>query len=600
MVRRLLITTALEETWSDDESVLFLGEWCRLYERQARWSAMDAVVLPYHWDDRLKLQADFVYVSGLYERLLTKLADRLNQIHGVRRSVRYWRILIGPWLGCFVHMLFDRWECIRRAVDEYEPATTVVLTGDDALFVPQDMADFTRLIRTTGDEWNHRMYAMILQRFPTVRRVDRKSTPPAKTDLGKKSRMTLRRRTRRWSVRWISGAARWLARDTDAVLIRTYLPLRAELTLQLRFGQWPQYWRGERTPDFEMEPDSRQWKLQGVGDSEFERAISEFIPRQLPTAYLEGYSRINESIRKSQWPRQPRLIWTSNAHWADDVFKAWAADKADEGTRLVIGQHGGHSGTGKLSFLEDHEMAICDRYLSWGWSEPCSDRVVPVGQLKMKHPMGVDHGSQPDALLVTMGIPRYSYWMYSSALAGQYLDYLDDQYAFVEALPITIREQLVVRLYTGESIEPSWNQSARMRERLPDVRFDDGHSPIADLIRQSRLFISTYNATTFLESFSMDVPTVIFWNPAHWELRDSAIPYFEELRESGIFHETPQSAARHMAAVWDDVNGWWKSPEVRGALRRFTERYSYLPDNLLDRVGDTLRNEGAGVVPPQA
>ena len=54
-MKRLLVTTALEETWGDGEPALFLGEWCRLHSRENHWSKMDAEVLPYHWDDREKL-----------------------------------------------------------------------------------------------------------------------------------------------------------------------------------------------------------------------------------------------------------------------------------------------------------------------------------------------------------------------------------------------------------------------------------------------------------------------------------------------------------------------------------------------------------------
>jgi len=128
-----------------------------------------------------------------------------------------------------------------------------------------------------------------------------------------------------------------------------------------------------------------------------------------------------------------------------------------------------------------------------------------------------------------------------------------------------------------------------MRERLPDVQFDEGRSPIDDLVRRCRLYISTYNATTFLESFTMNVPTVIYWNPDHWELRDSAVPYFDDLRRVGIFHESPVAAARHVAAIWDDIDAWWTSTEVRDVVERFKERYSLLPDNLLERVEHVLR-----------
>ena len=72
-MKRLLITTALEETWGDGQPVLFLGEWCRRYSLKDHWSKMDAEVLPYHWNDRAKLYADYQYLREFYERLLRDL-----------------------------------------------------------------------------------------------------------------------------------------------------------------------------------------------------------------------------------------------------------------------------------------------------------------------------------------------------------------------------------------------------------------------------------------------------------------------------------------------------------------------------------------------
>ena len=40
-IKRHLITTADERTWKLDSPVLFLGEWCRLYDRNAVWDKMD-------------------------------------------------------------------------------------------------------------------------------------------------------------------------------------------------------------------------------------------------------------------------------------------------------------------------------------------------------------------------------------------------------------------------------------------------------------------------------------------------------------------------------------------------------------------------------
>lgn len=109
------------------------------------------------------------------------------------------------------------------------------------------------------------------------------------------------------------------------------------------------------------------------------------------------------------------------------------------------------------------------------------------------------------------------------------------------------------------------------------------------LLKKTRLYISTYNATTYLESMSLNFPTIMFWNPKHWELRDSAIPYFEQLKAVGIFHDTPEGAARQMATVWDDVSGWWESAAVQSVRREFCERYAHIPEKPLELMGKLFR-----------
>ena len=172
-------------------------------------------------------------------------------------------------------------------------------------------------------------------------------------------------------------------------------------------------------------------------------------------------------------------------------------------------------------------------------------------------------------------------------VSRQWLDYFHDQCSFINNLPSHIRNALIVRLYSHDY---GWDQKLRWRDHFPDLYLDDGDSDINNLIKQSRLYIATYNATTFLESFTMNIPTVIFWNPSHWELRESAVPYFKDLKRVGIFHETPLSAAKHAATIWNNVDEWWYSTRVREVLERFKKNYCYSPENLLGCVEHVLRD----------
>jgi putative transferase (TIGR04331 family) len=581
---RTLVTTALEDTWPAPETpVLFLGEWCRLHGRRAQWQQRDAVVAPYHWDNRAKLYSDYQYLRGLHEQLLASLAAQLNELHSVDHSLRYWRILIGPWLGWFTQVLFDRWESIHLALASFEISETLCLAQPDAQMVPNDMATFVKL--SMQDDWNHHIYGQILKQFTSVKVVQQAGRSAA--SLTSATRATpVRLRLKRALLQWYCNAMSIAVNDSDALFLNTYLPNRAEMFFNLRFRQPPILWRTIAPVEVATNAAARQWVAAGESLSPFEVCARALIPAQIPAVYLEGYRQLVQQAAGLPWPKNPKLIWTSNSWWADDTFKAWAGAKLERGSPLVIAQHGGGYGMNLFEFTEEHQIAICDRFLTWGWTEPGQVKLKPTGALNLAGHRRYSAKKQTIALLMIDVSPQQSYHLLSNRVASQWLDYFNDQCNFVSHLNQSVTQALIVRLYPSDH---GWDQAPRWRDRFPTIQLDDGRSQFATLIRKSRLLLGTMNGTTYLESIIINKPTVIFWNPQHSELRASAVPYFEDLKRVGIFHESPESAAQHVNTVWDNVNAWWETPELQAVLQRFTTRYCFQPKDLLDRVEAALR-----------
>ena len=552
--------------------MLFLGEWCRLHRKKGLWQRRDAIVAPYHWDDRAKLYSDYKYLQILYEHLLKDLAVKLNQIHAEDHSLRYWRIIIGPWLGNFVQVLFDRWESIHQAIARFDISETLCVAEREACISPNDLGAFTTL--SLEDTWNHHIYIKILKQFTSVRVVPNggrsaiELTPAIRyIPVGVQLKRTL--------LNWYSSAISVAQKDSDAFFLNTYLPNQIEYFFGLRFRQPPQLWRTVAPVEVAIDNGWRQWEVAGESRSTFEACARALIPAQIPVVYLEGYQKIIQQAAALPWPKNPKLIWTSNSWWADDTFKVWAAAKVEQGTPLVIGQHGGGYGMNLWEFTEEHQIAICDRFFTWGWTEPGQTKLKPVGALKPTAHRPNRHRK-----------PTKANHLVSWCVGSQWLAYFNEQCNFVSNLTETVRQALIVRLYPTDY---GWDQAARWRDRFPTLQLDDGRSKIAHLIRDSRLIMGTFNGTIYLETISLKIPTVIFWNPQHSELRDSAIPYFEDLKRVGIFHESPDSAAKHVNSIWGNVNAWWQSPELQEVLERFSKRYCYTPGDLLNRVEAALR-----------
>ena len=65
-----LATTADQRYWKTDEKILFLGDWCTVYDQKHIWSKLDFKVFPSPWEDREKMIRDFKYLDKLYEKYL--------------------------------------------------------------------------------------------------------------------------------------------------------------------------------------------------------------------------------------------------------------------------------------------------------------------------------------------------------------------------------------------------------------------------------------------------------------------------------------------------------------------------------------------------
>jgi len=544
--------------------------------------AMNAEIIPYHWESFEKWDKDYQTQLDVYERLLDELAKQLNQIHQLNRSLRYWRILIGPWLGYFISVLFDRWEMIKRAVENYDLTSSIVLQQKAEDYVANDMNEFVKFIG--DDEWNHHIYATILQQFTTVSCIERACKGAAVVQKAAPA-FPLKKRLKQTVVSGYMRAASRFVRDQDAFLILTYLPSLQEMKMHWRLGQFPQLWR--TVPPVRVAVDWRQrdWGITtGNHRSDFEKFALALIPKQIPRLYLEGYAQLIEQASNLPWPKRPQAIFTSNVLWHDTVSMAYTAEKVEYGVPLVYGQHGGGPGALKNYWAERHETQICDRFISWGWDDPANKKVIPVGIFKL---MGRERRqvlNRQLALFVLGSGPRHS-WLFVPAVLSM-TSLIAEGHRFVDCLPSMVRQQLLVRFYPENY---GWDEPMRWSNAFPDVRYDDGSTSIYRLIDESRVFIYSYNSTGYLETFAMDVPTIIFWDERYHAVRDSADPYFEDLKRVGIFHETPESAARHLAAIWDDVDAWWKSAPVRDVLQRFTERYCRRPDDMFDRVEAALR-----------
>jgi len=569
--KRYLVTTSDERSWKFDRPILFLGEWCRLYDRKGIWSNMDVVVAePYGVQEEQKAH-DISYIQSLSGQLLKELTDALNTFHGTSHSLRYWEIVLGHWLQRYVAVIFNRYFTLAQALDKHEVTGTTIFDSSTYSLATTDSIAF---IWACNDEvWNHVLYSKILECWGNMEAeiVSEPLQGVCGFTMQGNSRFGQRKSVKRFTLDFVNKIWHKLSRKADAFIVNSFLPLKEEAKLQLSFGQFPQLWR---SPKLEVTaPDLEKRRCFGVdagGSHGFERFIRAHVSEVIPVCYLEGYNQLVQQIKSLPWPTKPRFVFTANNFDTDEIFKVWVAQKVEEGRPYFTGQHGNNYGT-HLYLGNQYwpEIVTCDKFFTWGWTN---------GSFK----------NIPAFVFTTVGC-KSNLWSPSGGLllielhASQQLDpwdsvyefniYQEEQFRFVAALPEHMQQKLTARLHHAyKSLK--WSDEKRWKDRCPHTKIETGIEPILKLRINSRLVVHSYDSSGILETLALNIPTLCFWHGGLDHLLPSAKPYYELLRSAGIFHETPESAALKVAAVWDDVAGWWESQEVQDARKAFCNQYA--------------------------
>jgi len=101
-------------------------------------------------------------------------------------------------------------------------------------------------------------------------------------------------------------------------------------------------------------------------------------------------------------------------------------------------------------------------------------------------------------------------------------------------------------------------------------------------MKKAKLVVIDHPHTAFLESLTINVPSVFYWDHDIYSMRQEAEPYFQLLRDAGILYKDPVSAARKVNEIFDDPEEWWLSDVVQDARKEFCDRFAYARKDWMD------------------
>jgi putative transferase (TIGR04331 family) len=575
-----LVTAHGFKSQQPNDSVVYLGPWCMRQHQKSNTHEKNMHVLncaPISLEERFKRNN---FADDVIEKLLPDIASALNTVHQTQHSLQFWRICLGYWLSIFVDAVYERWLC-ASAVNETGDFYTLEESGQSLSSVaPESTLSFNLLAQSS--EWNRAVYETILRDFPNVEMVpppnDGKGTVPSVHAEPQSQALLLSR-----AIESFSNA---LGRFGAYSLCTTYLSRRQEMLLALSLRSFPRYWNS--TKRFNNDSEKRnELRIKDDGESEFDLFVRKILVEQIPKNFVEGFGAISKATQPRRIGRRPKVIFTSNLHLWNDEFSIWAAHQRENGTKLVISQHGGLNGQGLFpTRAEYHEGKISDCHLPWGWkSESEKTRNIPalinVGKKRFE-----DQPGAQKLLLITDCTYRYGRKPWVGTMDND--TYIGDLQGFVGELKPDIRSNVVVRLHHHSALYDA-DHAERWRIFDPGIALDEGEVSMDKLRAQSRLAVCTTLGTSEIEQFGRNFPTLLMLNPLTHPIRSDCRELFSLMKQVGLLHESPKAAAMHIESIWTDTNRWWNQDDVQAVVKQYLARFGRESDQPLREIRKILK-----------
>ena len=521
--------------------------------------------------------AEFAEFQAISESVFKSLVGELNRAHGTNHPVRFWRIVCGAWFLQFAQVWYLRWKVAGEVFREHGamPCRRIDIDWQELLPVTHDEAS---LLFAT-DLWNHIAYCDAFKFVARSNQVETVITSPDRNqelfEYRKVINFGLPNQSAKSKLEFVLAK---ISPRPKVVLAGVVQSRAALVAMHLRLGVLPRLWRfsAKLTPQPVNASLRDQLSFSGISGGGFAEFLSSSISRHLPTVYLEGFGDLcTQTFSENVLPKPPRVVFTNTLLHRSEQFKLWSATFVSQGTtKLLSGQHGGgYKVTRFVSWGEEYESSVVDKFLSWG-------KIGVESNMAPACVQSISESFKPskngDALVVLGPITRNSdiYGMLGVQSNSNYFKFLDE---FLVSLSDEVRSQTIVRPKSASQARKPARVSSGQAKNIfsTQTKIDGGEVGLNQRLKSCRLAVVTYNETTIPTNMMNGFPTIALWDPKYVRLNSQAEIVYHQMHEAKILFYSPQLAAEHITQIWSDVEGWWNSAEVRLARENYCNHYAH-------------------------
>ena len=564
-----LCTTALEDTWdASADKLLFLGEHCRLFDKKKYYEKLNYQIFKYIWSDEREIDRALKYCIDIFDEIVEKLAELLNDHHGVNYSIKYWQDILSPWLQYYILTIYDRYMHIKMAYMEYKGLYTNILSEDDFNFTATTKDFFEHA--HSDDYFNLQLYSQVVKFLNLKSNVISINHPRIQTKIEIGNTKPLIKK----ALGVVSSVLNRLNFNKKVVIVSPYFKFHAirhclKLFIYSKFRIVFDNMNYPISINVQPNLNIRKELFYNIKfTDEFKNFLFYSFIQNFPIIYLEAYKYFDKKVDEIKL-KLPKIVYSANALYFNEVYRFFCA-KYRKDIVVAYGQHGGNYGINKIDIGEEVQSKFCDIYYTFGWKKERKCCGILSLQPLLKR------GNNNKINLVMTCMPRYLNYIGYTEEGAKMLQYIENTKAFLNKLKYD--SLLNIRTYHRDY---GWNVKNRLLECGKKLFFDTKTNYYKQ-ISSSRLNVFDHMHTGYLKSLSLNKPTIIFIAKGVYSFREEVKPYINELIDAKILFIGAEECADFINKNYEKIEMWWNTKEVQNAKNLFLNKYFRTSSNWVE------------------
>ena len=119
---------------------------------------------------------------------------------------------------------------------------------------------------------------------------------------------------------------------------------------------------------------------------------------------------------------------------------------------------------------------------------------------------------------------------------------------------------------------------------------DNGKKNFSKIIHNARIFVHDKDSTTFLETLSYNVPTLLILKKGYLsQLTKTAKKHYKLLEKNKIIFTNISSASDFLSKNYHEIDKWWKKKQTQEARSNFCKIFAKTTNNPVEETLNLIK-----------